>query len=133
VQLHGDEVVADYASLGVRLIKTIPLADDDALERARALPPEITALVDVADRTRRGGTGQRADWGRAALLSAERPTVLAGGLTAETVAVAIATVRPFAVDVSSGVEAVPGVKSADRLRAFFAAVRAPGSHLERGR
>jgi phosphoribosylanthranilate isomerase len=127
VQLHGDEDVADYAGLGVRLIKTVPLSDDDALERARALPPEVTPLVDVADRSRRGGTGQRADWARAALLAAERPTMLAGGLTPENVALAIATVRPFAIDVSSGVEAVPGVKSPERLRAFFAALGAPAA------
>ena len=71
-----------------------------------------------------GGTGQRADWPRAAALSAVRATVLAGGLTAENVAQALGEVRPWAVDVSSGVEAAPGVKARAKLQAFFAAVRA---------
>jgi phosphoribosylanthranilate isomerase len=81
-------------------------------------------LVDAIDHARKGGTGRVADWARAAALSARRPIVLAGGLTAENVREAVAVVRPWAVDVSSGVESAPGRKSADRMRAFFAAVAA---------
>jgi phosphoribosylanthranilate isomerase len=123
VQLHGDEGIDDYAALGVRLIKVVTLEDDAALEAGRRLPPAITPLVDAVDRERRGGTGRPADWPRAAALAAARPTVLAGGLTPENVARAVRDVRPWAVDVSSGVEIEPGVKSRERLQALFAAIR----------
>lgn len=71
-----------------------------------------------------GGTGTRADWGVAAELAAEGPLMLAGGLNADNVAGAIAQVRPLAVDVSSGVEASPGVKDPARLFAFVEAAKA---------
>jgi len=125
VQLHGDETMAPYLRVRARLIKSVTMDDDRALERARGLPPHVTPLVDAADPERRGGTGRLADWQRAAALAAARPTILAGGLSAENVARAVADVRPWALDVSSGVEDAPGIKNADKLRAFFDAVR-PG-------
>lgn len=70
------------------------------------------------------GQGARADWSRAAELATTRQLVLAGGLTPENVAEAIATVRPYGVDVSSGVESKRGVKDAARIAAFMQAVRA---------
>ena len=70
-----------------------------------------------------GGTGQALDW-RSIEAPTERPLVLAGGLTPANVGAAIATVRPFAVDVSGGVEQSPGVKDTHLLQRFFAAVRA---------
>ena len=81
-------------------------------------------LVDAIDHDRKGGTGKVADWARAAQLSARRPIALAGGLTAENLREAVTRVRPWAVDVSSGVESAPGRKSPERMRAFFAAVAA---------
>ena len=81
-------------------------------------------LVDAADRERRGGTGRVANWTRAAQVSFVRPIVLSGGLTADNVGDAIAQTRPWAVDVSSGVETSPGMKSAERMAKFFAAVAA---------
>ena len=84
----------------------------------------MTPLVDAADRERRGGTGQRANWDRARRLAASRPIVLAGGLSAANVAEALAHVRPWAIDVSSGVESAPGVKSPERMVALFAALAA---------
>jgi phosphoribosylanthranilate isomerase len=127
-QLHGDEIAADYAGVGARLVKTVTLEDDAALERARALPESVTLLVDAADRQRRGGTGQRANWDRARQLARSRPIILAGGLTAGNVGDALAHVEAQAVDVSSGVESAPGVKSRERLVALFEAVAA----FERG-
>jgi phosphoribosylanthranilate isomerase len=123
VQLHGDEPVEDYVDLRTRLIKAIALADDGALDAGTSLPPAVTPLVDAADRERRGGTGQLANWTRAAALAAVRPAILAGGLTPANVGQAVRDVRPWGLDVSSGVEEAPGVKSQDRLRAFFEAVR----------
>jgi phosphoribosylanthranilate isomerase len=119
VQLHGDEPVAAYTGVAHRLIKAVSLEQEEDVARALALPADVTILVDAADRTRRGGTGQRANWAYAAELARVRPIVLAGGLTAETVGEAIDRVRPWAVDVSSGVEDAPGVKSARRLERFF--------------
>jgi phosphoribosylanthranilate isomerase len=124
VQLHGDEPVSEYATVGRRLIKNVALSGDDAVVQATALPWPVTPLVDAADPVRRGGTGRVADWSRAASLARARRIMLAGGLTSDNVGEAIRTVRPWAVDVSSGVEERPGIKSADRLRRFFAAVRA---------
>jgi phosphoribosylanthranilate isomerase len=123
-QLHGDEHVADYVGVAARVVKVVSLGDDADVRSAVALPVEVTVLVDAVDRERRGGTGERADWTRAARVARERPVVLAGGLTAADVGEAIRRVRPWAIDVSSGVEDRPGIKSADKLRALFAAVRA---------
>jgi len=122
IQLQGDERVEDYASIPARILRAMPLERDEDVVAAASLPQHVTVLVDAADRAKRGGTGQRANWTHAATLAEQRPIMLAGGLTAESVAEAVRAVRPWAVDVSSGVEAEPGVKSADRLRAFFAAV-----------
>lgn len=122
VQLHGEERVEDFAGVGARLVKTVLLDSDEAIDRARSLPPSVTPLVDAADRVRRGGTGERADWSRAARVSSARPIVLAGGLTADNVGEAIAIVRPFAVDVASGVELSPGIKSCAKIRDFIDAV-----------
>jgi len=123
-QLHGDERVADYVGVAAKVVKVVSLGDDADVRSAVALPVEVTVLVDAVDRERRGGTGERADWTRAARLARERPVILAGGLVAADVGDAIRRVRPWAIDVSSGVEDRPGIKSADKLRALFAAVRA---------
>jgi phosphoribosylanthranilate isomerase len=122
VQLHGDEDVERYAAVSARLIKGLPLDDDLSVQRAIDLPAHTTPLVDAVDRERRGGTGRLADWSRAARVAARRPTVLAGGLSADNVAEAIRQVRPWAIDVSSGVEDAPGVKNAARLRQLFDAL-----------
>ena len=122
IQLQGDEALADYASIAARIVRAMPLERDEDVETAAALPTHVTVLVDAADRARRGGTGQRANWTHAATLARQRPIMLAGGLSAENVADAVRLVQPWAVDVSSGVEASPGIKDADRMRAFFAAV-----------
>jgi phosphoribosylanthranilate isomerase len=124
VQLHGGESPEAYRETGARLMKVATLDHEDRVEEIAAWPEGVMPLVDAIDHARKGGTGRVADWARAAALSARRPIVLAGGLTAENVREAVAVVRPWAVDVSSGVESAPGRKSADRMRAFFAAVAA---------
>ena len=87
-----------------------------------ALPDTVTVLLDAHDPVRRGGTGQVIDWTAAAVVARARRTILSGGLTPHNVERAIGEVRPYGVDVSSGVESAPGVKDAAKLRDFFAAI-----------
>lgn len=122
VQLHGDELPELLTSIERPVVKAIGRVDPDTAER---WPEEAMLLVDADDPTRRGGTGARADWLAAARLAAQRPIVLAGGLTPGNVAAAIAAVRPYGVDVSSGVEDAPGIKDPVRIKALFEALRQP--------
>jgi phosphoribosylanthranilate isomerase len=119
VQLHGDEPVEVADALPGRVLKAVTAA---AAGEADRWPARVTLLVDAHDEVRRGGTGQTADWTRAAALARRRPIVLAGGLRPENVAEAIRIVAPVAVDVSSGVESAPGIKDAVRMRALFDAI-----------
>jgi phosphoribosylanthranilate isomerase len=80
-------------------------------------------LLDAHDPVKHGGTGKTVDWVRAAVIARSRRVILAGGLTPDNVAEAIQTVRPFAVDVASGVEAAPGVKDLIKLKAFIKAAK----------
>jgi phosphoribosylanthranilate isomerase len=79
--------------------------------------------VDAYHPDSRGGTGQAGDWNLAAGLARWHRLLLAGGLTPDNVATAIRQVRPWGVDVASGVEAAPGRKDHDQVRAFIAAAR----------
>jgi phosphoribosylanthranilate isomerase len=87
----------------------------------RLSPP--AALVDAAVPGQFGGTGYLADWGQTAALAAKSPIFLAGGLTPENVADAIRAVRPWGVDVASGIESAPGKKDAGKMATFVRAVR----------
>lgn len=122
-QLHGDELPALREVLGVPIIKALIGGHHDEAWIA-AGGDDVLLLVDARDAARRGGTGRMADWDEAQVLARWRAIVLAGGLTAANVAEATRRVGPVALDVSSGVESAPGLKDADRLRAFFAAVAA---------
>jgi len=121
VQLHGDET-PEYAG-GIRrpIIKATSAFDADAVGRWR---DDTTWLVDARDPVRRGGTGRTADWGGAAEFARSHLVLLAGGLTPENVVDAIETVRPYGIDVSSGVESAPGIKDHDRMRRLFEAIKA---------
>jgi phosphoribosylanthranilate isomerase len=121
VQLHGDESPAYGAGLGLPFIKA--LAGD--LARAADYDCELV-LVDAVS-PGRGGSGRSADWAAARVLAdGGRKLLLAGGLTPDNVAAAIAAVGPWGVDVASGVESAPGRKDAERMRRFVAAARAAG-------
>ncbi|MEO5822102.1 MAG: phosphoribosylanthranilate isomerase [Vicinamibacteraceae bacterium] len=121
VQLHGRETPADFVAAWPRVIRALARAGDPVVEAA-SWPASVTLLVDAATGDAPGGTGQLADWPAAATLARQRRLVLAGGLTADNVGEAIRIVRPYAVDVSSGIETRPGEKSVARMRAFARAV-----------
>jgi len=121
VQLHGDEAAGDFDGLDVPLLRSATL--DDLAETSYGWPAETTFLVDASDRVRRGGTGRAIDWDRAAVAARQHRLVLAGGLTPLNVEEAIRTVRPFGVDVSSGVESAPGIKDFEKVSAFLANAR----------
>ena len=122
VQLHGDEQVEEYLSCGAPLIKAVSLSDAASVAAAVALPANVTIMVDASDHVRRGGTGQLANWSHAAELARGRPIILAGGLSPANVSDAIRQVKPWAIDVSSGVEVSPGLKDAAMLTALFDAL-----------
>jgi phosphoribosylanthranilate isomerase len=120
VQLHGRETPAFAAAIRRPIIKATTTADEE-IERWER---KIMLLLDAHDPVKHGGTGRTIDWDAAAGLSARRPVILAGGLTPENVGDAIRRVRPFGVDVSSGVEDAPGIKNHQRLQALFRAIHA---------
>jgi phosphoribosylanthranilate isomerase len=82
-------------------------------------------LLDAHDPIRRGGTGRAIDWTAAAAAARLRPVILSGGLNASNVSDAIDRVRPYAIDLSSGVESSPGVKDHDKLRHLFTVLDDP--------
>jgi phosphoribosylanthranilate isomerase len=117
VQLHGDESEAYASALKLPLLRAAGV--DVALDSW----PTATLLLDAVSSGARGGTGRRVDWGAASAIARRRKTVLAGGLTPDNVAEAIVTVRPFGVDVSSGVETSPGRKDPDKVSQFLSNAR----------
>jgi len=122
VQLHGDETAEFAAAVSHPVIKAVAPGRDDPA----GWPARVRLLLDVHDPLARGGTGRTIDWAAAADIAARRPILLAGGLTPDNVADAVARVRPFGIDVSSGVERAPGIKDHRRLRALFEAVHEAG-------
>ncbi|HEY3807846.1 MAG TPA: phosphoribosylanthranilate isomerase [Kofleriaceae bacterium] len=128
IQLHGDEtpdLCAKIAAAVYRPVwKAIAVGSPQSIERLDAWP--VDAILLDAPTPTRGGAGATFDHGLARMARERLPAqkiVLAGGLRADTVAEAIATVQPWAVDVASGVEAAPGVKDRAKLAAFVAAAR----------
>lgn len=124
LQLHGEETpefCAQFAPL--KVVKAFRLRDRDSLHDCQQYPAHAWLLDSFVDGAH-GGTGITADWNLAAeAVQLHRHVILAGGLRAETVAEAVRRVRPFAVDVSSGVEFAPGRKDAAKVRAFIENVR----------
>jgi phosphoribosylanthranilate isomerase len=128
VQLHGDEALSAYEGVARRLIKAMPATPslEATIDR---WPRHVPLLLDAADRERRGGTGRAIDWALASRIAVRTRVVLAGGLTPDNLGEAVRQVRPWAVDLSSGVERTPGVKDHARLRALFAAAAALDAEL----
>jgi phosphoribosylanthranilate isomerase len=130
LQFHGDETAADCARAARPYLRAIRMEKGvDLLDCEREYASAIGLLADTPAEGY-GGSGSSFDWARLPSVSARRkPLVLAGGLTESNVGQAIAAVRPHAVDVSSGIEEAPGTKSVEKMRRFFAAVRAADSLL----
>jgi len=128
VQLHGDEGArnVDDCSKQLPVIKALhmgPEFSEKQFSRFRSASAFLLDAAPNADKPKQfGGTGRTIDWPLARKLAATHRIILAGGLTPENVAEAIRTVRPYAVDVASGVESRPGKKDLGKLRAFFAEV-----------
>jgi phosphoribosylanthranilate isomerase len=134
-QLHGSEspeYCRQLARLGppgpeghTRLIKAVGLKDGAAVDAEAEIDgfdSDVVILLDTHDPARHGGTGRTVNWNAARQIAASRRTILSGGLSAENVGAALESVRPYGIDVSSGVESAPGVKDAGKLRRFFEAL-----------
>jgi len=123
LQFHGDETPADCEGYHRPWIKALRVRPGHALEAACQLYSGARGiLLDTYVAGVPGGTGEAFDWSLVpARLS--KPIILAGGLSADNVGQAIAQVRPYAVDVSGGVEQAKGIKSAAKIEAFMQAVK----------
>ncbi len=121
VQLHGNETDAYVRQMTRPVVKAVAVAGEHA-PAVDAWPADVTVLLDVHDPVKKGGTGRTIDWTAAAAIAKRRPIVLAGGLTPENVRDAIERVRPYGIDVSSGVETAPGIKDHGRIKALFEAL-----------
>ena len=119
-QLHGDETPDIFAQLRPRAFRAFRGVPEDIRGFERIDAPAF--LVDASVKDSYGGTGVTADWNGAARLAKKYPLLLAGGLTPENVAEAVNRVRPWGVDVASGVESAPGEKDAVKMTAFVKAV-----------
>jgi len=126
-QFSGDEPADVVSNFGERGFKAIRNNGHHTLENTgaaylhRVTPPAL--LIDATSPGLYGGSGRLADWREAAELSRQTPILLAGGLTPSNVADAIRSVRPWGVDVASGIEITPGVKDKAKMAAFVRAVR----------
>ncbi|HEX5145383.1 MAG TPA: phosphoribosylanthranilate isomerase [Conexibacter sp.] len=127
LQFHGDEGPSYCAEAarrtGAKVIKAARVAGRSDIQDLRAFHTDYH-LLDAYVPGVQGGTGETFAWELAGEHPRDRPLILSGGLTAANVGDAVAAVRPFAVDVASGVEAQPGVKDPAKMAAFAAAVRA---------
>jgi phosphoribosylanthranilate isomerase len=124
LQFHGDETAAYCASFGRPWLKALRMKPD--IDLAAGLQIYSAAqgiLLDAWHPDHYGGTGQTFDWSRLGLMQARSRIVLAGGLHPGNVAAAIRSVRPWAVDVSTGVETAPGLKSAELIEKFISEVQ----------
>ena len=125
VQLHGDEGPAFCGEVarrtGAKVIKASRVRSKATLQAAAAFHTDYQ-LLDAHVTGVPGGTGQTVDWDLVRRHRFSAPIILSGGLTPANIAEAIGRVRPYAVDVSSGVELAPGIKDPDKLAALFTAV-----------
>jgi phosphoribosylanthranilate isomerase len=129
VQLHGGEPAAFARALPWPVLKAIRAADREGFNRQADAYDGLDLLADAFDPARPGGTGATYDHGMLEELVRRRRVIVAGGLGPDNVGAVVERLRPWGVDVSSGVESAPGRKDAALMKAFVQAARAawPGS------
>jgi len=131
LQFHGNETEQECRVFGLPWLKAVAMENAESARQAeRDHPGAMGLLLDSHKAGKRGGSGKVFDWSLSRPL--EKPVWLAGGLNAANVGQAIRMVRPFAVDVSSGVEAAPGTKDASSIISFIKTVREAESELSDG-
>jgi len=129
LQFHGCETEQQCSIYKLPWLKAVSMENAGSVKQAeRDYPGAAGLLLDSHARGKRGGSGRLFDWSLSG--SAEKPIWLAGGLNADNVGQAIHAVRPYAVDVSSGVETQPGIKDAAKMKAFVKAVKVAESELK---
>lgn len=130
LQFHGSEPEDFCASFGRPYLKALAMGGKVSLPRAaRSYASATGLLLDSHAPGGMGGRGETFAWRKAPAI--KKPLLLAGGLNPDNVAKGIALMRPFAVDVSSGIEARPGVKDSEKMRAFVAAVQRADRRLNK--
>jgi phosphoribosylanthranilate isomerase len=125
-QLAGDETPQDIAALDGRAFKAVrPRSVQEAAAQMRSFirPTAPALLVDAHVKGAYGGSGETGDWSLAHFMAEQVPILLAGGLNPENVAESVRVVRPWGVDVASGVESSPGIKDPEKISAFIAAAK----------
>jgi len=122
LQFHGKETDQQCNIYGRPFVKAVAMGDDNVAVQLEAWPSAAGLVLDGHRSGELGGQGQRFDWSRQ-LHRGSQPIVLAGGLSEHNVAEAIAAMRPYAVDVSSGIESAPRIKDGQRMQAFISEVQ----------
>lgn len=123
VQFHGEETAAECERIGRPYVKALRMSDEiDLVVEADRYPTAAALLIDSYDPTVAGGTGAAFEWTRVPA-TLRQPIILAGGLDAANVAHAIASVQPYAVDVSTGIEFDKGIKDPVKMRKFMQRVK----------
>jgi len=131
LQFHGSETEQECRVFGLPWLKAVAMENAESAKQAESdYPGAMGLLLDSHATGKRGGSGKVFDWSLSRPMA--KPIWLAGGLNPANVARAIHIVRPFAVDVSSGVEAAPGIKDASMIRTFIKAVREVDNEARNG-
>ena len=122
VQLHGDESPAYCRKIRRRVVKAFRVIDLQSIKQLEKFPVS-GFLLDTFSENMHGGTGKVFDWNLAHPAKKVGPVILAGGLTPRNIRQAISQVRPYGVDVCSGVEKSPGIKDPEKVKAFLKNIR----------
>jgi len=128
LQFHGGENDTFCRSFGLPFIKSLPMGEGalDPIQAIKRFPSAAAFLLDGHRPGETGGRGEKFDW--TIIPTLNKPFFLAGGLTPENVEEAIVKSRPYAVDVSSGIESAPGIKDGEKMAKFVNKVRKADTH-----
>jgi phosphoribosylanthranilate isomerase len=130
LQFHGEETAQRCGAFGRRYLKAVPMGSvADVAAYTRDHPQAAGFLLDSHAAGAQGGSGVAFDWTRVPR-DLRQPLVLAGGLSADNIAAAVRLARPYAVDVSSGIESAPGIKCARKMRQFMQSLAQAGADEE---